>query len=82
MGSDRRPKNPVQIAVSWFKKQPARVKAYLGVAGGIFSLIFLRFIIVDHDNLFVAAELIHFIGIGVLIYKLMSEKNCAGMSST
>jgi hypothetical protein len=32
----------------------------------------------DHDNLFVAAEVVHSIGISVLIYKLMKEKTCAG----
>ncbi|CAI5961534.1 unnamed protein product [Closterium sp. NIES-64] len=56
MGADRRPKNPVQIAVWWLKKQPPKIKAFLGVCIGIAALIFLRFMVVDHDNLFVAAE--------------------------
>ncbi|CAI5469137.1 unnamed protein product [Closterium sp. Yama58-4] len=80
MGADRRPKNPVQIAVWWVKKQPPKIKAFLGVCIGIAALIFLRFMVVDHDNLFVAAEAIHAIGIGVLVYKLTREKNCAGLS--
>ncbi|CAI6005261.1 unnamed protein product [Closterium sp. NIES-65] len=80
MGADRRPKNPVQIAVWWLKKQPPKIKAFLGVCIGIAALIFLRFMVVDHDNLFVAAEAIHAIGIGVLVYKLTREKNCAGLS--
>lgn len=80
MGSDRRPRNPVQAAIWWLKKQPPKVKAFLGVCLGILSLVFLRFIVVDHDNLFVAAEAIHAIGIGVLVYKLTREKTCAGLS--
>ncbi|CAI5516298.1 unnamed protein product [Closterium sp. Naga37s-1] len=80
MGADRRPKNPIQIATWWLKKQPPKIKAFLGVCIGIAALIFLRFMVVDHDNLFVAAEAIHAIGIGVLVYKLTREKNCAGLS--
>lgn len=41
-------------------------------------LVLLRAIVHDHDNLFVAAEAVHAIGISVLIYKLMNEKTCAG----
>ncbi|KAJ6920868.1 hypothetical protein NC651_014444 [Populus alba x Populus x berolinensis] len=33
----------------------------------------------DHDNLFVAAETVHAIGIYVLIYKLLKENTCAGL---
>jgi hypothetical protein len=35
----------------------------------------------NHDNLFVAAETVHFLGIGVLVYKLTQEKSCAGAPS-
>jgi ER lumen protein retaining receptor len=78
MGSDRRAKNPVQAFVWWIKKQPPKVKALLGTLAGIVALIFLRLVVDDHDNLFVAAEAIHAVGIAVLIYKLMREKTCAG----
>ncbi|MBA0771715.1 hypothetical protein Gotri_007197 [Gossypium trilobum] len=44
------------------------------------ALVLLRFIVHDHDNLFVAAEAVHSIGISVLIYKLIKEKTCAGLS--
>jgi len=69
----------VQTAVWWVKKQPPKVKGALAVLTGIVVLVFLRFVIRDHDNLFVAAEFIHAVGIGCLIYKLMKEKTCAGM---
>ena len=78
MGSDRKALNPVQGAVWWVKKQPPRVQGALAVATGILGLVFLRFVVVDHDNLFVAAEAIHAVGIAVLIYKLMKERTCAG----
>ncbi|GAQ80789.1 ER lumen protein retaining receptor [Klebsormidium nitens] len=80
MGTDRRAKNPVQAFVWWVKKQPPKVKALLGTLAGIVALIFLRLVVDDHDNLFVAAEAIHAVGIAVLIYKLMKEKTCAGLS--
>ncbi|CAH9056642.1 unnamed protein product [Cuscuta europaea] len=44
------------------------------------TLVMLRAIIKDHDNLFVAAEAVHSLGISVLIYKLMKEKTCDGLS--
>ncbi|WZZ66721.1 hypothetical protein YC2023_078091 [Brassica napus] len=43
--------------------------------------VFLRVIVHDHDNLFVAAEAVHALGISVLIYKLTKEKTCAGTQS-
>jgi ER lumen protein retaining receptor len=73
-------RNPVQSAVWWVKKQPPKVKAFLAVIAGIAILVFLRLVVRDHDNLFVAAEAIHAIGICVLIYKLTKEKTCAGLS--
>jgi len=54
------------------------VKTFLGVVAGLAALVFLRLVVSDHDNLFVAAEAVHAIGISVLIYKLTKEKNCAG----
>ncbi|CAL1355596.1 unnamed protein product [Linum trigynum] len=44
------------------------------------ALVFLRMIVNDHDNLFVASEVVHAIVISVLIYKLTKEKTCAGLS--
>ncbi|CAI9753391.1 unnamed protein product [Fraxinus pennsylvanica] len=42
------------------------------------TLIFLRLIGHDHDNLFVAAKAIHAIDMSFLIYKLAQEKTCVG----
>ena len=82
MGLGRRSRNPVQSAVWWVKKQSPKVKGLLAVLASIFALVLLKFIINDHDNLFVAAEFIHGVGIAVLIYKLMKEKTCAGELNT
>ena len=35
-------------------------------------------VVEDHDNLFVMAELIHFVGIGLLAWKLLKKKNAGG----
>jgi hypothetical protein len=65
-------------ALAWLRRQPPKVKAFLAVVAGMAALVFIRFIVHDHDNLFVAAEAAHAIGIAVLIYKLTKEKTCAG----
>jgi ER lumen protein retaining receptor len=44
-------------------------------------LLLLWLVIEDHDNLFVMAEAVHFIGIAILVYKLVSKRNCGGAHS-
>lgn len=68
------------MVTSWVRRQPPKVKAFLGVVAGMAALVLLRAIVHDHDTLFVAAEAVHSLGISVLIYKLMKEKTCAGLS--
>ncbi|KAL6517365.1 hypothetical protein OROMI_033066 [Orobanche minor] len=76
----RPPKRPIQAVSTWVRRQPPKVKAFLAVISGMAALVILRAIVHDHDNLFVAAEAVHSIGISVLIYKLMKERTCAGLS--
>ncbi|CAN1259513.1 ER lumen protein-retaining receptor [Linum perenne] len=76
----RPPKRPIHMLTTWVRRQPPKVKGFLAVVAGMAALVLLRFIVNDHDNLFVAAEAVHSIGIMVLIYKLMKEKTCAGIS--
>ncbi|XP_008236188.1 PREDICTED: putative ER lumen protein-retaining receptor C28H8.4 [Prunus mume] len=76
----RAPKRPIHTLSTWVRRQPPKVKAFLAVVTGMAALVVLRFIVHDHDNLFVAAEAVHSIGIMVLIYKLTKEKTCAGLS--
>ena len=74
----RATKSPIHAVSTWVRRQPPKVKVFLAVASGITALVLLKFIVHDHDNLFVAAESVHSIGISLLIYKLTKEKTCAG----
>ena len=71
-------KRPLGVVMAWVRRQPPKVKAFLAVVTGMAALVFIRFIVHDHDNLFVAAEAAHMVGIALLIYKLTKEKTCAG----
>ncbi|VAI86889.1 unnamed protein product [Triticum turgidum subsp. durum] len=71
----RAPRRPMAVVLSWVRRQPPKVKAFLAVVAGMTALVFIRFIVHDHDNLFVAAEAAHALGIAVLIYKLTKEKS-------
>lgn len=42
----------------------------------------LYLIVEDHDNLFVVAEIAHFTGIAILLYKLAQEETCSGASTS
>lgn len=64
--------------LTWLRRQPPKVKAFLAVITGMAALVLLWAVVHDHDNIFIAAEAVHSIGIAVLIYKLMKEKTCAG----
>ncbi|KAL2327877.1 hypothetical protein Fmac_021304 [Flemingia macrophylla] len=70
----------IHAITTWVRRQPPKVKAFLAVVSGMAALVLLRFIVHDHDNLFVAVEAVHSLGIYVLIYKLIKEKTCAGLS--
>ncbi|KAK9270856.1 hypothetical protein L1049_026442 [Liquidambar formosana] len=74
------PKRPIHALATWVQRQPSKVKSFLAALAGMVALVFLRMVVQDHDSLFVAAEAVHAIGISVLIYKLMKEKTCAGLS--
>ncbi|OAY50583.1 ER lumen protein-retaining receptor erd-2.2 [Manihot esculenta] len=73
-------KRPIHAVTTWVRRQPPKIKAFLAAVSGMAALVFIRMVVHDHDNLFVAAEAVHAIGISVLIYKLMKEKTCAGLS--
>ncbi|XP_022144342.1 putative ER lumen protein-retaining receptor C28H8.4 [Momordica charantia] len=74
------PKRPIRAITSWVRRQPPKMKAFLGVVSAIISLVLLYVMVHDHRNIFVAAEAVHAIGIVILIYKLMKERSCAGLS--
>jgi ER lumen protein retaining receptor len=43
------------------------------------GLLILWKTIRDHDTLFILAETAHFLGIGVLMFKMQSRKSAAGL---
>jgi len=73
-------KDPLLAVVRWVKSRNMKEKTGLGVAAGVVLLLLLWLVIDDHDNLFVMSETVHFAGIAVLVYKLQTRKNCAGLS--
>ncbi|QCE16886.1 putative ER lumen protein-retaining receptor C28H8.4 [Vigna unguiculata] len=73
-------KKTIHAIITWMRRQPPKAKALIAVLLGMTALVLLRIIVHDHDNLFVAAEAVHSLGISVLIYKLIKEKTCAGLS--
>ncbi|CAN7021599.1 hypothetical protein IGI04_022653 [Brassica rapa subsp. trilocularis] len=73
-------KSPIQTVMSWIRRQPPKVKAFFAVVTAMTVLVFLKVIVHEHDNLFIASEAVHALGISLLIYKLTKEKTCAGIS--
>lgn len=73
-------KNPIFAFTTWIRRQPPKMTAFLATISGMAALLFLRMVVEDHNNLFVAAEAVHALGTFVLIYKLTKEKACAGTS--
>ncbi|XP_019431421.1 PREDICTED: putative ER lumen protein-retaining receptor C28H8.4 [Lupinus angustifolius] len=73
-------KRPIYAVTTWLRRQPPKMKAFLALLSGITALLFIRMVVHDHDNLFVAAEAVHALGISVLIFKLSKDKTCSGLS--
>ena len=67
-------------AQQWIKKRSQHEKSAMVVGLCVFVLLTLKLVIEDHDSLFLMAEAVHFLGIGVLGYKLVLTKNCSGLS--
>ncbi|KAE8677106.1 E3 ubiquitin ligase BIG BROTHER-related-like [Hibiscus syriacus] len=73
-------KSPIFSVTSWVRRQPPKMKLFLALLSAMAAIMFLRMVVEDHNNLFVAAEVVHALGTCVLIYKLTKEKTCAGIS--
>ncbi|KAK6780308.1 hypothetical protein RDI58_022492 [Solanum bulbocastanum] len=70
-------RTPARKVFLWVRKQSKKVKTVLGAVTCLTLLITLRLLIHDHNHFFVLAELVHFIGILCLIYKLSTLKTCS-----
>ena len=42
------------------------------------ALLLLWFVVEDHDTLFILSESVHFLGIGLLAYKLIKKRAAGG----
>jgi ER lumen protein retaining receptor len=73
-------RDPLLAIVKWVKRRSPREKLILSGAGAILSLLAFWLVIEDHDNLFVMAEVVHFLGIGLLAWKLLKKQNAGGLS--
>ncbi|PWA65371.1 ER lumen protein retaining receptor [Artemisia annua] len=73
-------KRPAQAIQSWLRRQPHKIKVFLALVSATAALVVIRMVVYDHDNLFIAAEGVHALGISFLVYKLATEKTCAGLS--
>jgi len=81
MGSDALPKKlSLKAAQEWVKSKPPKVQAALAGGAALLALVLIYLLVEDHDNLFVLAEAVHFVGIGCLVYKLSKEETCSGLS--
>ncbi|KAI5656162.1 hypothetical protein M9H77_24955 [Catharanthus roseus] len=73
-------KRPLKAVAAWVRRQTPKTKAFLALFLAMVALLFLRLVVENHDNFFVAAEAVHALGICLLIYKLTKEKSCVGLS--
>eukprot|EP00891_Asterochloris_glomerata_P002107 jgi/Astpho2/2107/e_gw1.00038.225.1_t len=73
-------RDPLLTLSRWIKQRSQQEKMAMAVAGGILCLVLMWLVIEDHDNLFIMAESVHFLGIAILGYKLISKRNAGGLS--
>ncbi|XP_021736602.1 putative ER lumen protein-retaining receptor C28H8.4 [Chenopodium quinoa] len=76
----RRGTSPVKALTQWFQRRSFIFKFILGAIITLFSLVALKLSVRNHDNLFVASEIVHALGILILIYKLTIHRSCSGLS--
>ncbi|XP_052211080.1 uncharacterized protein LOC127813963 [Diospyros lotus] len=76
----RRRSSPVNKMFAWVRRQSMKVKTFLGFTTVLCSLLALKLLVRDYDHFFIASEAIHVAGIAVLIYKLITQKTCSGLS--
>jgi ER lumen protein retaining receptor len=75
LGSD-----PLLTVIKWFKARSDKERTAVIATTAIFALILFYFIIEDHDTLFIMSEIIHFIGITIMGYKLIKQRTSSGLS--
>ncbi|KAL3850424.1 hypothetical protein ACJIZ3_012306 [Penstemon smallii] len=76
----RRRSSPLNELFAWVRRQSTKVQTFLAVTCALSALVALNFLVHDRNHFFVASEIVHFVGILVLIYKLTTKKTCSGLS--
>lgn len=76
----RRRNSPVNVLFGWVRRQSMKVKIFLGVTAVLTALVALRYLMRNNEHFFLASEFVHAAGILVLIYKLITQKTCSGLS--
>lgn len=69
-----------RYVANWWRARTLKHKVAIGSGCSFTALMLLWALIENTDNLFVLAELVHFAGIGQLIWKLGKEGTCSGLS--
>ena len=72
--------DPLLTLIKWFKARSDKERTAVVAFAALTALVLFYFIIEDHDTLFVMSEIIHFVGIALLGYKLLKQRNSAGLS--
>ena len=60
-------RNPIHAISSWVARKPPKVKEFPAIVTTIITLVILKFVVHNNDNLFIVAEATHAMGISVLV---------------
>ena len=72
---------PACLLEHWFAPRPARPSSQPARCSSPLRrqvLLLLWFVVEDHDTLFILSESVHFVGIGLLAYKLIKKRAAGG----
>ncbi|KAG0459817.1 hypothetical protein HPP92_022945 [Vanilla planifolia] len=80
MGVRRGGRGPVGAVYGWVRGQSMKAKMALGAFASLLTLAAMWALVHDHNHFFVASEAVHAAGIMVLLYKLIRQRTCSGLS--
>ena len=72
--------DPLLALIRWFKARSDKERTGVVGLAALAALVLFYLVVEDHDTLFVLSEIIHFVGIAVLGFKLIKQQNSAGLS--
>nr|XP_043612248.1 ER lumen protein-retaining receptor erd-2.1-like [Erigeron canadensis] len=80
MGKKRGSSSELNTLSALVQRLSTKVKILLALTALISSLAALKSFVTNFNNLFIASEFVHAVGILVLVYKLTTRKTCSGLS--